>query len=463
MIKAGVIGNPISHSKSPRLHNHWLTILGIHGKYYRLSAELEEFDTKIQQLMEQGFSGINVTIPFKLNAYRMADKRSKFVEQNGAANTLVFQGGIVEAHNTDGYGFAQNIFSHYPDWNAKGHHVILGAGGAAKAIVTWLYNHGANSITVVNRTIERAQEFTQLGSQIYVANWNELPKILVEKNTLVNTTSRGMNGENDIDLNFLNAPRDLIVNDIVYSPLETGLIKNARAAGLRTVDGLGMLLWQARPGFEAWFGQKPPKINQGLRNLMLSNQIIALTGSIGVGKSTVAAIFKEMGFEIWEADKEVTKLYDGDDELYSFIQTKHPPAVKNGFKKNIWRDYVFANPRIFPDLEALIHKKIANSRRIFLESDYPNKLCDIPLLFETEGQYIFDKVITVSALYELQLKRVLARKSMSERQFKDILAKQLPDEEKRRRADFVIDNSGDLVQTRMQVENILKKLGVRNA
>ncbi len=464
MIKAAVIGNPIDHSKSPRLHNHWLSILGVGGQYQRIYAELDQFEVAIHKLVNEGFKGTNVTIPFKGEAASLATMRSQFVVQNGAANTLIFDGQKIDAHNTDGYGFAQNILDHHPDWNAKGDHIILGAGGAANAIVAWLVNHGANSIAIVNRNQERAQVLKKLGGQIEIFGWADLPKILPNKTTIVNTTSLGMKGENDIEIDWANAPADMIVNDIVYTPLETGFLKSARHHGLRAVDGLGMLLWQARPGFRAWFGQEAPKIDLGLRNFMLSKHIFALTGSIGMGKSTVARLLGEYGFAIWDADREVTALYEGDDELYSFITKHEPEAIIGGIlDKSIWRDYVFAHGEIFPELEKLIHQKIAHSRRAFLESDYPLKLCDIPLLFESGGQYLYDKTVTVSASAEIQRQRVLHRGKMSEAQFEEILKKQMPDVQKREHADAVIENSGTIEETRAQIEELLRNWKVIDA
>ncbi len=464
MIKSGVIGNPIDHSKSPRLHNHWLHILGIGGQYERIYSEIGEFEENIDELVNSGFRGVNVTIPFKSEAAHRATQQSSFVRQNGAANTLVFEKGFIEAHNTDGFGFAQNIWDHYPDWDPSGDHIILGAGGAATAITAWLVNHGANSISIVNRNQQRAEGLKNFGKQISVHSWDDLPELLPNKNTIVNTTSLGMKGKNDIQVDWSKADSAMIVNDIVYTPLETGFLKSARVARLRTVDGIGMLLWQARPGFRAWFGQEAPEIDQGLRNFMLSKHIFALTGSIGMGKSTVAGIFADMGFAIWDADQEVTKLYQGDNELFSFIAKHEPSVISDGkLDKSRWRDYVFTNKEIFPSLEKLIHRKIALSRRIFLESEQSLKLCDIPLLFETGGQHMFDKTITVSATADIQRARVLKRGKMSAEQFEEVVKKQMPDEQKRQLADAVIENSGTIEETRAQIVNLLKNWNVNHA
>lgn len=268
-LKAGVIGNPISHSKSPRLHNYWLKTLNIDGEYQAIYSDIHKFRETVYSLIDNNYQGVNVTIPFKEEAYKIANERSLAAKFMGAANTLVFNNGKIFADNTDGYGFAKNIQSKYPDWNVKGDHIILGAGGAAKAIIQWLIDSGANRIILFNRTRERAEKLAEIHGKIEVQPWDQIVDFLPNATTLVQTTSCGMNGKNDILLNFENAKSDIIINDIVYTPLMTGLLKSAKNQNIRYVDGLGMLLWQARPGFEYWFGQTPPKINKDLRQMML--------------------------------------------------------------------------------------------------------------------------------------------------------------------------------------------------
>ncbi len=270
-IKVAVIGNPIKHSKSPRMHNYWLSKLEIDGSYEHLEAPIDGFRNKVRELISKGYVGANVTLPFKEEAFAIADQVTDFAQSVGAANTLLFKEGQIYADNTDGFGFGQNIIDYYPDWNVKGKHIVLGAGGAARGIVAWLVAQGAGQIVIVNRTVERIQPLQRLGKNIIALTWAELPAHIQDATTLINTTSRGMNGENDIiEISFDNAPKNLIVNDIVYTPLETGILKQARAANLRVVDGLGMLLWQARPGFKMWFDQEAPVIDQSLRELMMA-------------------------------------------------------------------------------------------------------------------------------------------------------------------------------------------------
>ena len=268
MKRACVIGNPIEHSRSPIMHNKWLQQLDIKGEYTRELAPLDGFEDKVRALMAEGFLGANVTIPFKERAFAMADVASPVSARMGAANTLVFKQGKIFADNTDGFGFGQNILDVVPSWKVDGRHLILGAGGAARAIAIWLIDAGASEVLIANRTRARAEALCALDHKIKAIDWAQIEDCL-DVTTLINTTSRGMKGQDDIALDFSNASQELIVNDIVYTPLETGLLRDAKAAGLKAVDGLGMLLWQARPGFEAWFGQEPPAIDEALRQEML--------------------------------------------------------------------------------------------------------------------------------------------------------------------------------------------------
>lgn len=268
-IRAAVFGNPIAQSKSPGMHNHWIKKLGIDGEYVAKLAPLDGFEAEVRSLMVDGFAGVNVTMPFKQEALAIADTSSDIARKIGAANTLIFQNGKIHADNTDGYGFGQNILSQFPKWNTRGSHIVLGAGGAAAAIVAWLLEQGSQNIILVNRNLDRANELAQMSEDIKVMGWEQLPNHLAGNSTLINTTSLGMNGENDIEFDFSTASPDMIVNDIVYSPLETGLLKSAKSQGLNVVDGLGMLLWQGRPGFKAWFGQEAPEIDDELRGIML--------------------------------------------------------------------------------------------------------------------------------------------------------------------------------------------------
>lgn len=252
---AGVFGWPVGHSRSPLLHNHWLDRHGIDGAYIPLPTPPEDFAAAVRGVMAAGFAGANVTIPHKEAAFALCDERDAAAERAGAVNTLVFRDGRILGSNTDGYGFMENLRAHAPGWRpGAGPAVLLGAGGAARAIAAALLDAGVPELVLVNRTAARAQALADaLGGPVQVAT--EAP--LSGAALLVNTTSLGMTGQPPLDIDLTPLPAHAVVADAVYVPLETALITAARARGLAVVPGLGMLLHQARPGFRAWFGTDP--------------------------------------------------------------------------------------------------------------------------------------------------------------------------------------------------------------
>ena len=218
-----------------------------------------------------GFSGVNVTIPHKLSALKIADESSKTAQYIGAANTLTFtKENTIYADNTDAYGFINNIKCKYPDWNPKkGTSVVLGAGGASRAVIAALLSEGSEEIIVLNRTIEKAEELKKdYDNKIIVESWKNINEIASSSSNIINTTSLGMNDETFIAINPKAIPKKALVSDLVYTPLETNLLKIAKDRGSRTVDGLGMLIYQGIPGFEAWFGQKP-LVTEELREILI--------------------------------------------------------------------------------------------------------------------------------------------------------------------------------------------------
>jgi shikimate dehydrogenase len=268
---AGVLGNPISHSKSPRMHNYWLKQGNINGYYIPIKVEVEEFEKTIRSLVHMGFSGVNVTIPYKLSALKIADESSITAKYIGAANTLIFKDKRkIYADNTDAFGFINNIRCKYPDWNPKkGMSVVIGAGGASRAVIAALLSEGSEKIIVLNRTIEKAEALkTDYNNKITVEPWECLNDILVSGSNIINTTSLGMNDKTFIAINPKSIPKEALVADLVYTPLETNLLKMAKIRGSRTVDGLGMLIHQGIPGFEAWFGQTP-LVTEELRKILV--------------------------------------------------------------------------------------------------------------------------------------------------------------------------------------------------
>jgi shikimate dehydrogenase len=259
---AGLLGNPVAHSRSPRLHGYWLRQYGIDGAYVPLPVAAENFARAVRGLADCGFRGANVTIPHKLAAFEVCDSVDASARRAGAVNTLVFRDGCIHGSNTDGFGFLESIREQAPGWQATdGPAILLGAGGAARAVAAALLDAGCPRLTLVNRTAGRAEALARdLGGPIEVA----ITPPLASAALLVNTTSLGMAGHGALELDLTPLPANAVVADIVYVPLETALLAQARARGLRAVDGLGMLLHQARPGFTAWFGAEP-QVDAALR------------------------------------------------------------------------------------------------------------------------------------------------------------------------------------------------------
>lgn len=269
---AGVMGWPIAHSRSPRLHGHWLKRYGIAGWYLPLPVHPDNFEDALRAMPKLGFVGANVTIPHKEAAFALADERSPQAARIGAANTLVFDSarGIV-ADNTDGYGFMENLRAARPSFSAgKGPVTVLGAGGASRAVIAALLDDGASELRLANRTRARAEALRDdLDPRITVVDWADAEDAIDGAALLVNTTSMGMEGGADMTLTLEKLNAGALATDIVYTPLDTPFLMAARAKGAETVDGLGMLLHQARPGFARWFGCDP-EVDQTLREIVLA-------------------------------------------------------------------------------------------------------------------------------------------------------------------------------------------------
>ncbi len=257
---AGVIGQPIAHSRSPKLHGHWLKTYGLVGHYIPMDVAPADLETVLRTLPKAGFVGANVTVPHKEAALRLADHVSDRASVIGAANTLVFrEDGSIHADNTDGYGFMANIRSGAPDWNPQdGPAVVFGAGGAARAVLQALAEAGVPEILLTNRTRTRADHLKEeFGQRITVVDWVQAGNVIEDAELVVNTTSLGMQGQPELRVPLDGLQPGAVVTDLVYAPLQTHLLKQAEEAGCTTVDGLGMLLHQAVPGFERWFGVRP--------------------------------------------------------------------------------------------------------------------------------------------------------------------------------------------------------------
>lgn len=259
---AGIMGWPVAHSRSPLLHSFWLDETGVDGAYLPLPVRPENLELALRALPVLGFRGCNLTIPHKQAALRVADRVDPLARRIGAANTIIVAAdGGLEASNTDIYGFRENLREQAPDWNASaGAAVVLGAGGSARAVVAALAAAGVGEVRLVNRTRDRAEAIvaalSAAGLRISAHSWDEASDVLEGAGLLVNTTSLGMVGEPPLMLDLTPLTQSAPVVDIVYVPLETALLAAARRRGHPVVDGLGMLLHQGRPGFEAWFGAK---------------------------------------------------------------------------------------------------------------------------------------------------------------------------------------------------------------
>jgi shikimate dehydrogenase len=270
--RAGVIGNPISHSLSPKLHGHWLRRYGIDGSYDALQVTEDALERTLRSLPAQGYVGVNVTLPHKVAVLQIADQLTDRATLIGAANTLTFKDdGRIFADNTDGYGFLENLRQGAPGWDAKsGPAVVFGAGGAARAVIVSLIEAGVPEIILTNRTRPKAESLrADFGARIRIVDWVQAGSVLSDAATVVNTTSLGMKGGQEFRVPLDGLRSGTVVTDIVYTPLRTKFLDVAAEKGCVTVDGLGMLLHQGVPGFERWFGNRP-EVDDDLRRAILS-------------------------------------------------------------------------------------------------------------------------------------------------------------------------------------------------
>jgi shikimate dehydrogenase len=257
---AGVMGWPVAHSRSPLIHNHWIREHQLSGAYGFFPVNPNDLEAAIRGLKALGLAGCNITIPHKVNAMAYVDWVDPLAKRMGAINTIVVQpDGALHGFNNDGFGFIQSLLESQPAWHANaGPIAVLGAGGAARGVVVSLLDAGATNIRLINRTHSKAEELSQaFGPAVTSVKWEAREDALTDLSLLVNTTNQGMHGEPALALRLDNLPVDALVCDAVYIPLETPLLNEARLRGNPTVNGLGMLLHQARPAFQAWFGVLP--------------------------------------------------------------------------------------------------------------------------------------------------------------------------------------------------------------
>jgi len=267
---AGVMGWPIMHSRSPMLHNYWLGKHGLVGRYVPLAVTVERLAAALRALPALGFSGCNLTLPHKVEALKIVDEVHETAHRIGAINCVIVRpDGSLHGVNNDGWGYVESVVERVPGWRADaGPVVIVGAGGGARAIIVSLLDRGAREIRLVNRSLARAGEVRrQIGGPIELVPWEDRHRALQGAAMIVNTTTQGMVGQPALDLSLDQLPKSALISDIVYTPLETPLLAAARRRGNPTIDGLGMLLHQARPAFQAWFGVLP-EVTPELRRMI---------------------------------------------------------------------------------------------------------------------------------------------------------------------------------------------------
>lgn len=269
MKRACVVGWPVSHSLSPVIHGYWLKEHGLEGEYIKRAVEPKDFENFLTSLAAHGLIGANITLPHKIEAYRLCELRDAAAEAIGAVNTVWLDGGGLAGSNTDAYGFTANLDSESPGWDRGGAAVVIGAGGAARAVVWALIQRGFKDIRIVNRTEAKAAELASSFPPARSFGFDRLSRALEGSKLVVNSSALGMAGAAPLNLDLSAICINATVCDIVYHPLETSLLKQAKEGGWKAVDGLGMLLHQAVPGFEKWFGVKPT-VSPGLRERVLA-------------------------------------------------------------------------------------------------------------------------------------------------------------------------------------------------
>jgi len=270
-VRAFVCGHPVAHSRSPLIHGHWLKTLGIAGSYERIDVSPDGIRDFFSGLPASGYAGGNVTIPHKEAAFEAVERRDSEAEAVGAVNTIWLEDGRLCGGNTDAIGFAANLDDRAPAWRGRERALVLGAGGAARAVVHALLSAGYARVDVTNRTPSRATELADvLGTKVHGHGIDTIDALLPSVDLVVNTTSLGMDGDGSLPADVAKLPPHALVTDIVYVPLQTPFLKAAAARGLETADGLGMLLHQAAPGFERWFGTRPA-VTEELRHLVVAD------------------------------------------------------------------------------------------------------------------------------------------------------------------------------------------------
>ncbi len=466
ILKTGVVGWPISHSLSPKLHNYWLQKYGISGKYEAYAVKPEDLAAFLKKLPKKDITGLNLTVPHKEIVFPFLDEVDDVARRIGAVNMVTRREGRLFGTNTDGYGFLTNLKEKVPSWKATdGPAVIIGAGGAARAAIVSLLDDGVPEIRLINRTRARADNLAEIYNdrRIVVSDWQDRSQKLLGAALLVNTTTLGMTGKPSLDIDLCDLPPHAVVYDIVYNPLETGLLKAARSQGNICVDGLGMLLYQAAPAFQEWFGQNP-EVDIDLRqHLLRTVKVIGLTGSIGMGKSETAKMFERAYVPVFDSDAAVHILMAKGGAAVGRVE-KAFPGVRSpdGIDRKRLGSMVFSDGEALKKLESILHPMVSDMRQVFFEKaeeqGHDMVVVDVPLLFETGGEAHCDYTVVVSAPADVQRMRVLARPDMTVTKLENILSKQMPDSEKRQRADFIVQSDQGIRYAEDQVNHIIEKI-----
>ncbi len=471
-VKCGVIGWPVKHSLSPFIHEFWRNQLSVEGIYNRIYCPPSkiEFQNCVRTLVKNNYRGVNVTLPHKFNAFEIADEKTEIANKLGCANTLTFSDGKILADNTDCYGFVEMVRPSLTGVQ-KNVALVLGAGGAAPAVCLALYQLGFQKIIISNRSENKAKELvSRLEFVSNYCKWEDTDDLVSECDMIVNTTSLGMAGFDEVQIDLSQTKKLLVIADIIYTPQETGLLKKAKKLGLKTVGGLDMLIHQALPGFQNWVGSKPEiiasladKLNDHLNRTQQRPVKIGLTGSIGMGKSTVAKMLEELGASIWNADQAVHRLYAQNGPAVAPIEEIFPEAIVAGeVDRKKLSAQLIDNPEGFRQLEQIVHPLVAKDREDFINEARMNKteavVLDIPLLFETGQAHHFDEVIVVSTDEEIRRERVLAREGMTKEKLNSILTRQTSEAERAFLAEHIIRTDVEMAETRRQVSSVYKEI-----
>ncbi len=468
MLEACVIGFPIHHSLSPIIHKYWLKKFAIDGNYTKKSIKPEEIADFLQNLPQSGLRGCNITLPYKSDAFMACQHLSDAAQKIKAVNTIFVKNGQLYGDNSDWWGFNENLL-HQPEFHKikRDCALVLGAGGAARGVVYGLKQLGFKRIIICNRSLNKKQEFL---TDFPYCEFDDIANCMAYKNCdfIVNTTSAELNNQ-EIPIDFRQFPNKPLVHDIVYKPLITQFLRKAQDAGCNIIDGLGMLLYQAIVGFNGWF-QPPsaPIVDDELRANILQKinhkpKIIGVTGSIAMGKSACCNYIGQLGYKVSDADAMVHELLnDKNSQAYKEIAMEFAECLDEAraISRPKLGAIVFENPEKLAQLEAILHPKLQQLRQKFIQEHWYDEIIflNVPLLFEKNIHRECDKIIVVSTTSAIQKTRVMARNTMTLAKFAQILAKQMPDKEKRALADYIVDTSTSFADMHQQILNIIEQI-----